>query len=182
MEWEFYKDAKVKSLFLHLLLNACIDDVNCMGVRLKKGDLLTNLSRLSDETGLTLQEVRTAINKLEKCKYISKKSTNKFTVVTVENYSFFVDGANFLTNKQQTNNKQTTSLEKEVKNYNNYSMDQNPKKKVYQKVNRFVNFEQRTWDFDKLEKLERQYIRDNFINTDKPLDPRYQALIDRAND
>ncbi len=31
----------------------------------------------------------------------------------------------------------------------------------YQKPNRFVNYEQRKWDFEKLEKLEREYIKRN---------------------
>ena len=29
--------------------------------------------------------------------------------------------------------------------------------------NRFINFEQREWDWDEMERLERQYIKDNFV-------------------
>ena len=47
------------------------------------------------------------------------------------------------------------------------------------KKNRFVNYEQRNWDFDKLEKLERRYIQEKILDS-PPNDPRYYAALERA--
>jgi len=45
------------------------------------------------------------------------------------------------------------------------------------KQNRFVNYEQRKWDFKELENLERERLAQEADNREKPKDERYMALL-----
>lgn len=77
---------------------------------------MTSLDKLSDETGLTVQEVKTALKKLISSKCITKKSTNKYTIITVVNYDSYQQTNNKpITNGQQTNNKPITTTNKDKK-------------------------------------------------------------------
>lgn len=93
IEWEWYKDTTTKSLFLHLLLKAAWKDVTYNGIALKRGQLLTTEKELSEETGLSRQQVRTAMSHLvatkEVTKGLTKHLTTTKTLVTIENYSVY---------------------------------------------------------------------------------------------
>lgn len=156
IDWEWYRDQNTKILFLHLLLKAVICDKRVFGFQLKAGQLITTLPQLEEETGLSVQELRTSLKKLERTGEISQKSTNKFRLITIEKWAFYQDYPQEvnrqLTDKQQTTNRQLTGVKEEVKekkNFNNNTYRHKPK-------NRFINYEQSNYDFDELERLTRQ--------------------------
>lgn len=105
-EWEWYTDIPTKTLFLHLLLTANFKPNRWQGQTIKRGELITSVSSLSEQTGLSVQQVRTALNKLKSTGEISVKSTNRFTLVTVHNYGKYQD---YEKAEQQTNNKRITN-------------------------------------------------------------------------
>ena len=107
-EWRWFKDIKVRSVFELCLLNANVKDKEWMGIIVPKGSFVTSLEHLSYENGTTIQETRTALKKLVSTGEISVKSTNKFTQITVNNWSKFQSHPSKLTNKQQTTNNQST--------------------------------------------------------------------------
>lgn len=107
-EWRWFKDIKVRSVFELCLLNANVKDKEWMGIIVPKGSFVTSLEHLSYENGTTIQETRTALKKLVSTGEISVKSTNKFTQITVSNWSKFQSQPSKLTNKQQTTNNQST--------------------------------------------------------------------------
>ena len=107
-EWRWFKDIKVRSVFELCLLNANVKDKGWMGIIVPKGSFVTSLEHLSYENGTTIQETRTALKKLVSTGEISVKSTNKFTQITVNNWSKFQSNPSKLTNKQQTTNNQST--------------------------------------------------------------------------
>jgi len=113
LDWGWYDDINVKSLFLHLLLKANYADKEWHGMKIERGQLLTSIKNLSIELNLTENQVRDILKKLQKTKEISIKTTNKFSLVTIENYMFFQDGQEEnhkqITNKSQTSNKQATN-------------------------------------------------------------------------
>lgn len=86
IDWEWYSDANMVRLFLHLLLAANHKDAKWRGTVVKKGQLITSLGSLSEQTGLTVKQVRTALGKLQETGELGKQSGNQFTVVTVCNY------------------------------------------------------------------------------------------------
>lgn len=112
-DWEWYTDLNVFKLFIHLIISVNHCDKSWRGIEVKRGQLITSLEHLSIETGLTIQGVRTALNKLIGTKEILKESTNHFTLLTVVNYNDYQDLKSInnkpITNQQQTNNKPTTT-------------------------------------------------------------------------
>ena len=78
-----------------------------MGVHLMPGQLITSQPHLVKETGLTRQNIRTALKKIEKTGEITTKATNQFTIVTVVNwgkYQIDDNNANQQKGNQMANN------------------------------------------------------------------------------
>lgn len=112
LAWRWYKDQNVKNLFLHLLITANYKNHAAGSVEVQRGQRLTSLDTLVRETGLTSQNVRTALKKLENSGEITRKSTNRFTLITICNYDKYqrLESAEQQTaNKQLTNEQQTTN-------------------------------------------------------------------------
>lgn len=116
-EWQWYKNINVKTLFLHLLLKANFKDKYWKEILVKRGQLITSIEHLAEETGLTVQQTRTALSKLKSTHEITIKATSKYTLITIEKYDFYQNNnknvtstlTNNVTNNQQTNNKQITT-------------------------------------------------------------------------
>ena len=54
------------------------EDQKWEGVTIKRGQRVTSYQHLADETGLTYQKVRTALNNLKSTGEITSKSTNNY--------------------------------------------------------------------------------------------------------
>lgn len=117
INWEWYQDSKTKSLFIHLLLLANHEENKWQGNTIKRGQLITSLSHLAKDTGMTVQNVRTSLKKLKSTQEITYTSTSKYTLVSIVNYDKFQSEDIKLTNNstqsltinQQTTNKQLTT-------------------------------------------------------------------------
>ena len=134
-DWEWYDDLKTKHLFLHLLLSANHKDGNWRGIEVKKGQLITGLYSLKEQTGLSIQSIRTGLNKLKSTQELTIKPTNKYSVITLINWEKYQKEEANQQAKQQTNNKQTTTNnnDKNVKNIISYKKIKKPYKD-YMKV------------------------------------------------
>ena len=99
VEWEWYNDINTKVVFLHILLTANHKEKKWQGQTILRGQKLTSLDHLSKEVGLSLQQTRTALNKLKSTNEITIKTTNKNTLIIVEKYNDYQD-------KDEENNKQ----------------------------------------------------------------------------
>lgn len=91
IKWEWYTDINVFKLFLHLLLRANHEDKYWRGILVKRGQLITSISHLSDETGLSPKQVRTALDKLKSTGEVVSKGQSRYTLVTIEKYSDYQD-------------------------------------------------------------------------------------------
>lgn len=115
LEWEWYKDSKMVHLFIHLLLKANFKDGKFQGIDVRRGQLIVGVNSLSESTGISVQSIRTCLNKLKLTNEITIKSTNKFSLITIVKYEkyqdFEVKPTRKPTNKQQTTNKQLTTIE-----------------------------------------------------------------------
>ncbi len=113
INWEWYQDGNTCRLFIHLLLLANYEDKYWQGQLIKRGQLVTSLEHLSDDLGLSVQQIRTSIKKLKSTGEITSKATNKYTLVTVERYEDYQSkeekATSKITNEQQTTNKQITT-------------------------------------------------------------------------
>jgi hypothetical protein len=81
--WEWYTDVNTTKLFLHCLLMANWKPGRWKGISYKRGQFFTSISGLAHETGLTVKEVRTALEHLESTNEVASKTTNRYTLITV---------------------------------------------------------------------------------------------------
>jgi uncharacterized phage protein (TIGR02220 family) len=79
------------------------EDKNWKGIEIKAGSTVTSWDRISLECGLTVQQARTAMGKLESNKQIIRKSTNKNQLITLVKWDK-LQGLSNEDNKQTTNN------------------------------------------------------------------------------
>ncbi len=121
LEWEWYSDTNVCRVFVHLILKANYKDGRYKGHPVKRGQVISGRNMLSQETGLTPQQIRTAINKLKSTNEITSQTTSQFTIYTIENYGNYQvdeDGATNQTTSNPTseqpasNQRATTSKER----------------------------------------------------------------------
>lgn len=90
-DWEWYENTNVFRLFYHCLLHTNLEERIYCGKEIKAGQFVSSITRISAETGLTESQVRTALKKLKDTGYISTKSTNKYTIYTVNGYQKYID-------------------------------------------------------------------------------------------
>lgn len=91
VNWEWYNDNNTKVLFLHLLLTANHKEQKWQGITIMRGQKLTSLQHLADETHLSVKQVRVALDKLKRTNEVTTKGTNRYTLVTIEKYSDYQD-------------------------------------------------------------------------------------------
>lgn len=106
-------------LFSHLVMSANHEDGRWQGVEVKRGQLITGLFALNRDTGISVQTIRTILDRLEQTGEITRKSTNKFSIITINKYSEFQQAeqpAQQASNKQVTSNQQATNNKQECKN------------------------------------------------------------------
>ena len=127
-EWEWYSNINVCRLFIHCLLKANHKDNKWQGIVIERGSFITSIENLAFETGLSGQQIRTALNKLKSTGEITSKTTNRYSVISIKNWDMFqVDNKQDnkqITNKQQTDNKQITTN-------NNDKNEENEKESKY---------------------------------------------------
>ena len=124
LDWEWFTSPSTLQLFIYLLLRANKEDKKWRGILIKRGQLVTSVATISEETKLSTQQVRTSLNRLKSTNEITSKTTIRFTLVTVcKDESYQLDEEpEHQTNQQalqQTNNKQITNKQQQLKNNKN---------------------------------------------------------------
>lgn len=89
LEWGWYKDINTFRLFIHMLLKANWKDGQFKGTTVPRGSFVSSIDKLSEETVLTKREIRTAISHLKSTGEVTVKTTNKYSVFTVQNYNLY---------------------------------------------------------------------------------------------
>ena len=105
-DWEWYGDPYMVAFWIHLLISANWTEKNWRGETICRGQMVTSLASLSADTGLSVKQVRTALNRLALREYIVTQGTSKWTKITVCNYDTYQSNSD---DCRQTIDKQTTS-------------------------------------------------------------------------
>lgn len=108
LDWEWYDDQNVARLFIHLLLSANHKESKYRGHKILPGSLVSGRIALSEQTGLSQQQVRTALDKLKSTSEITIKITNKFSVISIACWNDY-QGDNQQNNQPITNNQPTSN-------------------------------------------------------------------------
>lgn len=137
INWEWFDTPGMVQLFIYLLVKANYTDREWHDMVVKRGQMVTSVAKISADTGLSTQVVRTCINRLKSTNTITTETTNKYTIVTINRYDDYqsYDACDFgednkqltneLTSEQQATNKQLTTTKeyKERENNNNTHTD-----------------------------------------------------------
>ena len=122
LDWEWFNKSEAVHLFLYMLIKANHKDNKWQGNDVKRGQFISSLGNISSATGITIQQIRTILKKLEKTNEIKVKSTSQFTIVTICKYECYQDEEETTnkptTNHQQTTNKQSTTNKNDKKEKN----------------------------------------------------------------
>ena len=108
------------------------------GIEIEVGQFITSRDKLAAELPLSVQQVRTALNKLKSTGEITIKTTTKYSIISITNwceYQISNQQANQqVTNKQPTSNQQVTTNNNDnnANNVNNDNKKPIPAKKKKQ--------------------------------------------------
>jgi predicted transcriptional regulator len=122
LDWEWYKDHNTTRVLIHLLVSVNYEDKRWKGIDVKAGSIITSYSNLSNDIGLSVQQIRTILKRLKINKQINIQSTNKFIHISLIKWEELQEVNTKSTLKQhkseQSNNNQitTTKESKEIKN------------------------------------------------------------------
>lgn len=109
LKWEWYGKRTVRELFIHLLLTANYEPQKWQGIVIERGQRAYSRASLSAETGLSEQEVRTAISKLLSTGEITSQKHPQSAVLTVVHYDNYQQSTSQSTSEQPSSNQAATS-------------------------------------------------------------------------
>lgn len=105
--WEWYDDPNTCRLFFHLMLTANWEPKNWHGIVIEPGSRVASIQVLASETGLTVRNVRTVLERLKSTGYLTIKSTNKYSVVSLNHWRQ-ITGLDKLADKQPPGKRQAS--------------------------------------------------------------------------
>lgn len=91
-DWEWYGDTNMVRVFLHLLLSANFRPRRLRGVEYQRGQLVTSIRGLADELNMSVQSVRTCLDRLKSTHEITHAATHAGSVITILNYDKYQGG------------------------------------------------------------------------------------------
>lgn len=126
LEWEWYADQNTCRLFIHMLLKANWKDGRFQGVDVPRGSFVASYQTLATETGLSVRNVRTALEHLKTTGEVTVNRQAKFSVITIKKYCQY-QASDTITDNQVTVNRQSSDsqpttieekkeVKKEIKN------------------------------------------------------------------
>jgi hypothetical protein len=162
LDWEWYTDTNTFRLFTHCLLRANYQDTKWRGVDIKRGSFITSLNTLVEETNLSVQNIRTSLDKLKSTGELTSKSHSKYRIVTLNNYDLYQQDNKQLTSKQQATNKELTT-DKELKEVNtNKTVIRIPYDDILETWNKTKELcEIRVYQANRKKKIKKVYELDN---------------------
>lgn len=86
LDWQWYEDANVMRVFLHLLLTANHKDKKWKETTIKRGQVATSYDSISMKLGLTARQVRTSVGKLKNSGECVTRRSGLFLLVTIVKY------------------------------------------------------------------------------------------------
>ena len=118
MLWGWYKDANTCRLFLHVILKANYKDGEYQGVTIPRGAFVSSYPELAQEIGLSVKNIRTALEHLKKTGEVAVNRHPKFSVFTVQNYSMYQTCGSHVAENRQSDGIQPATIKVQLRNVN----------------------------------------------------------------
>ncbi len=113
-DWDWFEDDNTYKVFMYFYQRANYKARTYQGTKIERGQFVTSLGKIAEALGLTVQNVRTAINKLKSTNDIECEGSRKGLTITVKNYDWLINDDNFANtkvtrNQHDANTKVTTN-------------------------------------------------------------------------
>jgi len=131
LQWEWYDDANVFRLFVHLIIKANHKDKKWRGHFIKRGQLITSTNNLSQELGISFKATRIALDKLKSTNEIIVEGARSHSLITLVKYDTY-QGYEAYRGKPGANEGQTKGIQgaNEGQQLNNDNNDNNDNKTI----------------------------------------------------
>ena len=119
LDWEWYEDKNTTRLLIHLLASVNHEDKKWKGKTIKAGSMAFSWDTLSLKCGLSKQQLRTSMGKLESSNEVTRSITGKYQLVSLCKWGE-LQGVNSKvtakpTDNQQKNNSKVTPTKEDKK-------------------------------------------------------------------
>lgn len=89
LEWEWYEDAHMVHLLVHLLLTTTHEDRKYKGLTIKRGQLVTTIKELAEALGASETSTRRRMKRLKSGGFLTIKVAHNITTITICNYDSY---------------------------------------------------------------------------------------------
>ena len=128
LKWEWYDDHKVFKVFMHIILTANHETKKWHGIEIRAGCVVTSYANIANDTKMSVKSVRTVLKKLKNTGEVAIKTTNKYTLIEVNNWKEYQIEAN----KGQTKGKQRATTKERKKERSNTPNGDNQNNPMYE--------------------------------------------------
>jgi hypothetical protein len=143
LKWRWYQQPLTKHLFEHLLIISNIEDSDFEKITVHRGECVSSIRRLSQETGMSERQVRTSLERLKSTQEVTQTAYPKFSVFTIQNYDYYQTATQTSTRSRHAPDTGATRERHHNKKDNKDKKDKNDKK--------CVCVENEIADFEKIE-------------------------------
>jgi hypothetical protein len=105
--WEWFRYPNTLCLFIYLLLKANYKDLDFHGRTIRRGQIVTSLPKISIDTGLSIQQTRTALTHLISTGEVTDESSCQYRIITIVKYDEYQSSTDKSTDDQQTINRRS---------------------------------------------------------------------------
>jgi len=112
--WGWRDNPQMVSLFLYMLTQANFEKTIWHGIEIERGQVIFGFLKWAETLGISVQSLRTCIERLKSTHEITTKPTNKFTIITIvkyEDYQQIEEISTYIPTHDSTNNQQTTNIQ-----------------------------------------------------------------------
>lgn len=138
LDWEWFANSETLHLFIFLLLSANYVDGKFQGRLIKRGQLVTSLSKIATSTGLSIRQTRTALEHLKSTGEVTDESSSQYRIITIVKYDQYQKATDESTSERQATDKQSDkqSTNEPTSNRQQYNNNNNNNKGINKQGNK----------------------------------------------
>lgn len=91
LKWRWFSDTPTLVVWIYLLLQANYEERDFKTITIHRGELVRSQAQIAADTGLSLKNVRTALEHLETTGEVARKRQGKNVVISIPNYDRYQD-------------------------------------------------------------------------------------------
>lgn len=111
LSWEWHDDPITMATWMYCLMRANYETQRWHGQIVKPGQFVTSLAHMAKDIGISVRQLRTALNHLKSTHELTQTATNRATLITIEKWALYQSAGEKATQRatsKATNNRQTT--------------------------------------------------------------------------